>query len=131
MVSRNFLWIAILEIVNLFFFFSSRRRHTRCALVTGVQTCALPISSFTALSNSSDRPRSAKLIYCPEKWSRRHARLIRPGHAQHSRNCQEFPHSPPEILFFNHQSPDLVNLAHSPIASLDPIPIRAQSVVIR
>src|SRR3546814_8987186 len=26
----------------LFFFFSSRRRHTRCALVTGVQTCALP-----------------------------------------------------------------------------------------
>src|SRR3546814_2409208 len=29
----------------LFFFFSSRRRHTRCALVTGVQTCALPISA--------------------------------------------------------------------------------------
>src|SRR3546814_2050402 len=28
----------------VFFFFSSRRRHTRCALVTGVQTCALPIS---------------------------------------------------------------------------------------
>src|SRR3546814_18646419 len=26
------------------FFFSSRRRHTSCALVTGVQTCALPIS---------------------------------------------------------------------------------------
>src|SRR3546814_6582360 len=28
------------------FFFSSRRRHTRCALVTGVQTCALPISTY-------------------------------------------------------------------------------------
>src|SRR5881628_3658769 len=27
----------------LFFFFSSRRRHTRCQSVTGVQTCALPI----------------------------------------------------------------------------------------
>src|SRR3546814_9906612 len=27
----------------LWFFFASRRRHTRCALVTGVQTCALPI----------------------------------------------------------------------------------------
>src|SRR3546814_11400786 len=26
--------------------FSSRRRHTRCALVTGVQTCALPIFAF-------------------------------------------------------------------------------------
>src|SRR3546814_6283607 len=30
----------------IFFFFSSRRRHTRCALVTGVQTCALPISEL-------------------------------------------------------------------------------------
>src|SRR3546814_20215126 len=30
-------------------FFSSRRRHTRCALVTGVQTCALPISPQRAL----------------------------------------------------------------------------------
>src|SRR3546814_5349223 len=29
----------------IFFFFSSRRRHTSCALVTGVQTCALPIFS--------------------------------------------------------------------------------------
>src|SRR3546814_1175537 len=28
-------------------FFSSRRRHTRCALVTGVQTCALPIWAST------------------------------------------------------------------------------------
>src|SRR3546814_8405970 len=29
-------------------FFSSRRRHTRCAVVTGVQTCALPISGVDA-----------------------------------------------------------------------------------
>src|SRR3546814_3778836 len=32
-------------------FFSSRRRHTRCALVTGVQTCALPISSQSPLKS--------------------------------------------------------------------------------
>src|SRR3546814_12904104 len=32
----------------MYFFFSSRRRHTRCALVTGVQTCALPISEHDA-----------------------------------------------------------------------------------
>src|SRR3546814_15625181 len=32
--------------VVVLFFFSSRRRHTRCALVTGVQTCALPISGL-------------------------------------------------------------------------------------
>src|SRR3546814_5245049 len=30
-------------VVVFLFFFSSRRRHTSCALVTGVQTCALPI----------------------------------------------------------------------------------------
>src|SRR5881409_2416538 len=33
---------------HLFFFFSSRRRHTRCETVTGVQTCALPISASLA-----------------------------------------------------------------------------------
>src|SRR3546814_8427032 len=32
----------------IWFFFSSRRRHTRCALVTGVQTCALPICADLA-----------------------------------------------------------------------------------
>src|SRR3546814_19518780 len=31
------------EVLCVYLFFSSRRRHTRCALVTGVQTCALPI----------------------------------------------------------------------------------------
>src|SRR3546814_8867096 len=35
------------------FFFSSRRRHTRCALVTGVQTCALPISSADCCGGSA------------------------------------------------------------------------------
>src|SRR3546814_4565737 len=30
----------------MFFYFSSRRRHTRCSLVTGVQTCGLPIFPF-------------------------------------------------------------------------------------
>src|SRR3546814_2433784 len=32
------------------FFFSSRRRHTSCALVTGVQTCALPISDVDGIA---------------------------------------------------------------------------------
>src|SRR3546814_15693720 len=35
------------------FFFSSRRRHTSCALVTGVQTCALPISNSEALGHKA------------------------------------------------------------------------------
>src|SRR3546814_5942533 len=39
-------FLYVIVIYGLFlFFFSSRRRHTRCALVTGVQTCALPIWS--------------------------------------------------------------------------------------
>src|SRR3546814_6382222 len=37
-------WSADVCYVVCYFFLSSRRRHTRCALVTGVQTCALPIS---------------------------------------------------------------------------------------
>src|SRR3546814_3370675 len=47
MVCRFIVRCVLLVLVFLcnVFFFSSRRRHTRCALVTGVQTCALPIST--------------------------------------------------------------------------------------
>src|SRR3546814_15007148 len=38
------------------FFFSSRRRHTSCALVTGVQTCALPIFHASAVVDPGARP---------------------------------------------------------------------------
>src|SRR3546814_5192604 len=41
----------------LFFFFSSRRRHTRCALVTGVQTCALPIFSVNRIDYGANKGR--------------------------------------------------------------------------
>src|SRR3546814_10867305 len=46
------------------FFFTSRRRHTRCALVTGVQTCALPISSAIPL-------RMARLLIAMTLFTRR------------------------------------------------------------
>src|SRR3546814_9695705 len=39
----------------LCFFFSSRRRHTRCALLTGVQTCALPICWKPVLLQAVDK----------------------------------------------------------------------------
>src|SRR3546814_9521293 len=42
------------------FFFSSRRRHTRCALVTGVQTCALPILLGKVRAQQVDRDDLAK-----------------------------------------------------------------------
>src|SRR3546814_5774690 len=44
----------------LVFFFSSRRRHTRCALVTGVQTCALPISP---MEGGEGIPQTSPLIW--------------------------------------------------------------------
>src|SRR3546814_16311971 len=44
----------LVDCLVLFFFFSSRRRHTRCALVTGVQTCALPISLSLEDADAAD-----------------------------------------------------------------------------
>src|SRR3546814_3529364 len=44
--------VVCLRVVD--FFFSSRRRHTRCALVTGVQTCALPICGL--VEQAGDEP---------------------------------------------------------------------------
>src|SRR6184192_2181174 len=45
-----------------FFFFSSRRRHTRCRLVTGVQTCALPISTRLPRSRAAATRRATARI---------------------------------------------------------------------
>src|SRR3546814_8836966 len=47
------------------FFFSSRRRHTRCALVTGVQTCALPISERAVFAAESGKPAPAAISLHP------------------------------------------------------------------
>src|SRR3546814_6718867 len=56
------LCLTIVLMFNLFFF-SSRRRHTRCALVTGVQTCALPISTAsTKYSGRITRARRLSLM---------------------------------------------------------------------
>src|SRR5213076_2653900 len=59
---------AFADVYHLFFFFSSRRRHTIWLIVTGVQTCALPISRGAAGDlqrrrraprDAADRPRPA------------------------------------------------------------------------
>src|SRR3546814_2901352 len=75
----------------VFFFFSSRRRHTRCALVTGVQTCALPISetirSFEAEGNThvAEQTRNATIVAAPPSllpscasWRRCPAKMSNP-----------------------------------------------------
>src|SRR3546814_13537949 len=51
----------------LFFFFSSRRRHTRCALVTGVQTCALPISRHAPEGQARAARPSARSLRRPPR----------------------------------------------------------------
>src|SRR3546814_13470072 len=61
--------------VIVFFFFSSRRRHTRCALVTGVQTCALPISGAADARRQPLHPRRRLYEIA--------ALAAQPGHAVH------------------------------------------------
>src|SRR3546814_5551850 len=52
--------------------FSSRRRHTRCALVTGVQTCALPISAMFPCGSVTGAPkiRAMEVIAATEQEAR-------------------------------------------------------------
>src|SRR3546814_7772064 len=45
------------------FFFSSRRRHTRCALVTGVQTCALPIFGRAYVAFALANPSAYRIMF--------------------------------------------------------------------
>src|SRR3546814_8155334 len=76
-------------VVGWFVFFSSRRRHTRCALVTGVQTCALPIfrldklagraASYTKAPRGQRRPLSIFPLSCRFLL---YNRLLREGRRQ-------------------------------------------------
>src|SRR3546814_3680000 len=64
------------------FFFSSRRRHTSCALVTGVQTCALPISVGDCMkpdriivgTDSKEAEDVMRELYAP--FNRNHEKMI-------------------------------------------------------
>src|SRR3546814_4574961 len=70
-----------------FFFFSSRRRHTRCALVTGVQTCALPILCILAEFDPALEPRIARLD--DEGLPRGHRKLREARDARVERRSEE------------------------------------------
>src|SRR3546814_5009530 len=59
-------WV-VFSIVVMFFFFSGSRRHTRCALVTGVQTCALPICQLARIP--PDAKRGVTGMTNPESYS--------------------------------------------------------------
>src|SRR3546814_11580543 len=69
------------------FFLSSRRRHTRCALVTGVQTCALPIFEE---ANEFYWAFAAKYLLAtrPRLWYRISRRPLFSGYALHCTNVR-------------------------------------------
>src|SRR3546814_3133965 len=71
MIHRNVL-------LRFVFFFSSRRRHTRCALVTGVQTCALPILMASGLMPLPSRDRVDVAPACRRALARRRRVAARP-----------------------------------------------------
>src|SRR3546814_360370 len=74
LVSSFFMFFFFLSyLVNIFFtyfflcfFFSSRRRHTSCALVTGVQTCALPICTWARRVSDGERQGCAGKAFAPK-----------------------------------------------------------------
>src|SRR3546814_4960259 len=77
---------------DLCFFLSSRSRHTRCALVTGVQTCALPIfrlprrSSVTAILSNGEEVEGSALIGADGLWSSVRKQLVGDGAPRVSRS---------------------------------------------
>src|SRR3546814_2711421 len=79
------------------FFFSSRRRHTRCALVTGVQTCALPIfggaMGFLGSAGGTDGFHLPTAIF---RWTVRI--YCRDGFGLSLRRARHHPDRPPRRL---------------------------------
>src|SRR3546814_11987057 len=59
-------------------FFSSRRRHTRCALVTGVQTCALPVLLLEGLLDDLGAPWRREARLHVEQLAAQHLQEARP-----------------------------------------------------
>src|SRR3546814_2151639 len=81
------------------FFFSSRRRHTRCALVTGVRTCALPISTANRSArspNCSTKKRRPKRS--SRRWTRRNG--ARPANEDRNRPPSELEQRSGRLLKF-------------------------------
>src|SRR3546814_13973237 len=79
------------------FFFSSRRRHTRCALVTGVQTCALPI--WASRVTSCCGMAACRLVFSSSRiaWPSMSAHL-EPGVSQTLRRGHAHEHVNPRLL---------------------------------
>src|SRR3546814_1327675 len=75
-------------VVLCHFFFSSRRRHTRCALVTGVQTCALPILADAAYVSRSINNKNVVIVDARsrQEYDGSEVRAARRGHIPSAKN---------------------------------------------
>src|SRR3546814_2018051 len=71
--------ISIVSVLGVVFFFSSRRRHTRCALVTGVQTCALPIYLVIVYGDDPcPQSQGSDIVVCARKGEEERYRIPEP-----------------------------------------------------
>src|SRR3546814_11974271 len=77
--------MVVVYVVLLLFFCSSRRRHTRCALVTGVQTCALPILETFRKARRSLGIDGGKGVCAEHPVNRREGKGVVTGHAMGNR----------------------------------------------
>src|SRR3546814_18096969 len=75
------------------FFLSSRRRHTRCALVTGVQTCALPISGgYGTIRREQRYGRNSRIDFLLTEPGRRDLYVeVKNVHFMRAAGLAEFP----------------------------------------
>src|SRR3546814_4954887 len=85
----------LLLIYVFLFFFSSRRRHTRCALVTGVQTCALPIYQTNWALPKPSRQSVHNLITPSDEVAKRQAGLF--GLSDHLKRLSAYGDSLEEL----------------------------------
>src|SRR3546814_8420160 len=112
--------------MSLYFFFSSRIRHTRCALVTGVQTCALPIwrkaivageeaeqsPMFGDIGFASDRNMRDRLDRSAHLWAGNMDAVERRDKAAGREQVDEIGFCLHLFRWDRHIGPDWNNLAH-------------------
>src|SRR3546814_16761257 len=100
--------------IHLFFFFSVRRRHTRCALVTGVQTCALPISRRPRRQTPTDEgcPSSGSSVRTPAPGRSEERRVGKEGVSKCRSRWSPYPKKKNNIIIT-----DSISIYYSKVTS--------------
>src|SRR3546814_1431910 len=99
----------------LFFFFSSRRLHTSCALVTGVQTCALPILTLRFASRNLSLLQSSIRQYSLRRRTRVTSRTPAQS-AHHPRMARSYLARRTDLAFRPLFFMSLIGFKHAPAA---------------